>query len=262
MKPFHLVDSCNNHCLQSNIFHKLAEIIMSFSHEENLEKIESLGDHELHALMRAWIEAQHEYSALHSSFEMVENGWWHNERASISLLAGAAWKSGWVALEEFGTTKRGHTVESEERGDRIGRCDLYLCNRKVSLAIEAKQAWQGLGNHRNDRKSFQDQLTAAWDDAGYLHSYEADRRFAVTFIVPHFPCSQVWNNELDTVDGLEVRTRIEDWLEEVEAFQRQRGKSVQYAYYFPADGFKNLNVYTGRVFPGVVIVMEERLRGV
>ncbi|WP_249977586.1 hypothetical protein [Vreelandella olivaria] len=234
---------------------------MSFTQEENIEKIESLGDQELHALLRAWIDAQHEYSALHSSFDLVENGWWHNERASISLLAGAAWKSGWVALEEFGATKRGHR-ENEERTDRVGRCDLYVCNKEVSLAIEAKQSWQGIGVRVNDITSnVNEKLQEAWDDAGYLHSYEADRRFAVTFIVPYLPISEVWDEGSNKINSEQIKKRILNWLDEIEDFQKLRKKPVQYAFHFPADGYRYINEFTRRVFPGVVMVMEERFRG-
>lgn len=234
---------------------------MSFNLEENIEKIESLEDQELHALLRAWIDAQHEYSALHASFKLVENGWWHNERASISLLAGAAWKSGWVALEEFGATKRGHRDE-EERSDRTGRCDLYVCNEEVSFAIEAKQAWQGIGERVNDTTSnINVQLQAAWNDAGYLHSYEADRRLAVTFITPYLPISEVLDESSNQIDGKKLREKVLNWLDEVEDFQKLRNKPVRYAFYFPADGYRYINEFTGRVFPGVVVVMEERFRG-
>lgn len=224
-----------------------------------LDKIEMMGDCKLHALCHLWIRCLKQYSRLHAPY-FDDNGWWHNERASISLLAGAAWKLGWVALEEFGTSKRGHKIPSEERGERVGRCDLYMSSKETSFAIEAKQAWQRIGDRSAPFADAQHQMEEAWKDSGYLHSYEADRRLAVTFIVPHLPISQVKESNTGEVDAQKVRDSVNSWLEQVEGFQRQRGKATRYAYYFPADGHRYVNEHKGRVFPGVVMVAEERLR--
>ncbi|SPJ33409.1 hypothetical protein [Kushneria phyllosphaerae] len=228
---------------------------------ETLKNIEAMEDTELHALCQSWIECLERYSSLHARYEIDDNGWWHNERASISLLAGAAWKLGWVALEEFGTNKRGHKIPSEERGERVGRCDLYLSSEKTSFAIEAKQAWQRIGERSAPFADAENQMQKAWQDSGYLHSHEADRRLAVTFIVPHLPISQVKNSDAGQVDAHKLRNHVNEWLEQVGDFQRLRGKATRYAYYFPTDGHRYTNEYTGRIFPGVVMVAEERLRG-
>ncbi|WP_419307911.1 hypothetical protein J8402_04270 [Chromohalobacter israelensis] len=216
-------------------------------------------DEYLQPLLESWLGALDEYSRLHREFGIDDNPWWHNERASISLLAGAAWRKGWVALEEFGTSKRGHKIPSEERGERVGRCDLYVTNREVSIAMEAKQAWQRIGYRSQADKEVRDKLQSAWGDTGYLHAYEADKRFAATFIVPNLPASEVEDG--DAISPTLLREKVLEWLELMAGFCRRPGKPVSFAYFFPSDGERYWNDYTGTVYPGVVLVMEERVRG-
>ncbi len=62
--------------------------------------------------------------------------WWYNERASLSVLAGAVWQKGGLAFEEFMTDKR-----KKRRSTYSGRCDLYLKIRQHEFIAEAKQCW-------------------------------------------------------------------------------------------------------------------------
>lgn len=76
----------------------------------------------LEPLLNSWISTVKSYCELHKQFELSENCWWHNERASISILAGAAWRiphgeDQWVAIEEFATNKRGVIEENIDDGD-------------------------------------------------------------------------------------------------------------------------------------------------
>ena len=60
--------------------------------------------------------------------------YWYNERANISILAGAAWRSGKLALEEFGHEKS--DKKGQYRGDRwMGRCDLWLKEKKEEASL-------------------------------------------------------------------------------------------------------------------------------
>lgn len=57
----------------------------------------------LRPILKKWVKVLKE-------FHEIEEypSWWFNERATLSSFVGAAWKvKGWVALEEFSTTKRG-----------------------------------------------------------------------------------------------------------------------------------------------------------
>ncbi|MBA2781107.1 hypothetical protein [Billgrantia kenyensis] len=233
---------------------------------KNLSLLSAAGEYtHLKPLLEAWLSTVDHYCTLHRKFELQENCWWHNERASISILAGAAWRvpdkrGQWAAIEEFATHKRGLVEQGHVEGDtRYGRCDLYITNSKVSYAIEAKQAWQSIGDRSSGLVNVRAGLETAWKDAGTLHSNEADQRMAVTFIVPFIPVSEVRKEGKVDPDG--VRDKVEAWLKNMEPFERVKGKSTAYAYYFPYQCGDYLNEVVGRLFPGLVMVLERRLRG-
>ncbi|SFU97333.1 hypothetical protein SAMN05216350_11044 [Polaromonas sp. YR568] len=116
--------------------------------------------------------------------------YWYNERASLSVLAAAAWAtSGWIALEEFSTNKTGDVTDPDtgKITHRSGRCDLYIASRngKAQFAIEAKQAWQPLGYRvSDDLANVRKGALGAWRDAGSLVKSEANHRLALTICVP------------------------------------------------------------------------------
>lgn len=61
--------------------------------------------------------------------------WWNNERATLSVFAGAIWRCQGLVMEEFATEK---TMRSESK---VGRCDItFRIKQKVFLG-EAKQQW-------------------------------------------------------------------------------------------------------------------------
>jgi hypothetical protein len=64
-----------------------------------------------------------------------DGSWWYNERASISVLAAAAWMTGGVALEEFFAKKK------QKGREHAGRTDVYLKMGKSEFACEAKFMW-------------------------------------------------------------------------------------------------------------------------
>jgi hypothetical protein len=64
--------------------------------------------------------------------------WWYNERASLSLLAGALWYADGWAFEEFVTSKR------HKRKARRGRGDLMFEVGGLKAVAEAKQCWPAL----------------------------------------------------------------------------------------------------------------------
>jgi len=69
---------------------------------------------------------------VHPSYGDEYYSWSYGERASIGFLAAAAWQSGAVALEEWGT----HKYKSKKRCR--GRCDLYIFHKNQEFYVEAK----------------------------------------------------------------------------------------------------------------------------
>lgn len=217
-------------------------------------------DKELENLLIAWVKAIRRYTSANE----YDNPWWYNERASLSVLAGAAWTlKNWLALEEFSTLKRHRTLESgvDSGSLRPGRCDLFLQSPSSSFAIEAKQTVQSIGA-RSDGYTFVNRaIRKAWGDSGDLSSREAYRRFAVTFIVPYIPTSEVLRKEdgEGKVCPKKVELAIKGWLTDQPIFFGESHKHTDFAFIFPKLGNQHYSL-NGKYYPGVVIVFEERYR--
>lgn len=217
------------------------------------------GDESVRRLLNAWIKAVERYT---KTFQ--DNPWWYNERASLSVLAGAAWTlKDWFALEEFSTIKRMRTLSPglDEGHLRNGRCDLFIRNPEESFAIEAKQAVQGIGYRANGATYMNKALKAAWDDVGDLFNWEANRRFAVTFVVPVIPLSEVriGTGRRVRICPRKVSASLNLWLTDDPYFPGRSLKPTQFAYIFPKVGSTNY-VDGDRYFPGIVVIFDERLR--
>lgn len=95
------------------------------------------------ARMRHWHSIVEEWILAHERFARFSEGdaaYWYTERANIGVLAGAAWRCGMVALEEFQTNKEAIDTEYEapEPLQWRGRCDLWLAGERHEELIEAK----------------------------------------------------------------------------------------------------------------------------
>lgn len=160
--------------------------------------------------------------------------WWYGERASLSTFAGAVWRAGGIALEEYQTEKH----VSRRRGNRYGRGDLYLKVGREEYILEAKQVWCGVGSGaRNSLQQVSAALERATHDVKRAKSY-GERRLAAVFVVPMIPKLRSGD-----IDG-----RIAWWLEEV------RGLDFTYlAWAFPpnARGLSD----EGRLYPGVCVLL-------
>lgn len=158
---------------------------------------------------------------------------WCNERASISTLAGAAWKAGEFCLEEYSITK----VKSKER--RLGRADLWFTCESNEYYIEAKQVWVSLSKKaRSSIQKIKDALKSAKKDAGRVRGKSGKwHSLGIVFAVPYLALSK--EEYLDE--------RLEMFMDEI--------KKINYdimAYAFP-PGYRGLK-YNGDIYPGVVLI--------
>ncbi len=203
-----------------------------------------------------WTALVERYSENHAN----DACYWYNERASLSVLAAAAWKTkDWVALEEYSTVKRTATRDSDT--GRVvrhrGRCDLYLAspNGSSQFAIEAKQAWQPIGSRvKAPFSKVKIKAAAAWDDAGKLNRHEASHRLAATFCVPSIPTGVL---ESHLRQGGSMEKIIDEWIKGLH-------DNVNYdaiAYVFPRKS-RELEADWGRVYPGVALILKRRLKAV
>lgn len=87
-----------------------------------------------HFLLEEWILLLKRYCRFMEGGE-PDAPYFYSERANIGLLSAAAWRAGWIALEEFGIRK--HTTKQ-------GRADLWFwpADQDKEEYIEAKQRWK------------------------------------------------------------------------------------------------------------------------
>jgi hypothetical protein len=181
----------------------------------------------LEPLLWKWISINKSYSA---TFD--DGLYWYNERATLSSLAGAAWKCGEYALEEF------HSDKSYGQDKWLGRADLWFSWKRTEYLIESKQAYLSLSAHaEHSFEKITRALQAARKDA--TASKNSGKRYlGVAFVVPYVPPSQ-----MDNISSL-LRTFIDELYE------------IDYdlmAYYFqnPSEVLKTEDGYG---YPGVVML--------
>lgn len=184
----------------------------------------------LDPLFENWFSIVNQYSELHPNDEAC---YWYNERATLSTLAAAAWRTeGWCALEEYQTKKRRH--------ERLGRCDLYLATEEIGYECEAKQSWQ---QFETGMEQLSAKATEARKAAGELDSSTSDARLALTFWSPS--------------SKFEVHpNQIEQHLENLRS-SPQFNKNVAQAWIFPEASRKLKSTKNGRYYPGVVLLVDQ-----
>lgn len=194
----------------------------------------------LRPILEGWLRILHRYIAYCEAQGQLDLPWWYNERATLSTLAAAAWRSGHIALEEFAVTK------GRRENQYAGRCDLAIDVNGESFAIEAKQAWCGIGTQAEN--GFERAETVLGEAVGCARQLTSDlgRRFGLCFAVPHLPLS----------DQDDVEELLRPWL-------RQVRFELEYdlmAWYFPQKG-RRLRADNDRLYPGVILIAREIFRG-
>lgn len=205
----------------------------------------------LRPLLEAWTDVLDSYCRAHG-FE--DNPWFYNERATLSTLAGAAWRlNGWTALEEFATKKWGGRPKEggvESGALRRGRCDLHVSHGSTSFAIEAKQAWQPIGRTRSPFARADEALLLAKKDARALTNDAAHWRLAVVFTVPILPVAMV-RCAAGKVERAQVMDRVDAWLDDFNA----RGHDAA-AHYFTSRCEAMISSDRKRLYPGVALSVD------
>lgn len=108
-------------------------------------------------LLQEWKLAIEKFCRITEGYEAP---YWYNERANVGTLAGAAWRSGLVALEEF------HYIKGYKNKPKwLGRADLWLASDHHTELIEAKFAWCSLKSRNCITEKVQALLDLAEIDA-------------------------------------------------------------------------------------------------
>lgn len=166
--------------------------------------------------------------------------WWYGERASISVLAGAIWRSGGIALEEYAVEK-----EQSEEGDRnvvrSGRNDLYFNLHQSDFILEAKSYWPNLMSD-DIYTGLKNNLKLASDDVKQVKNEYGARRLAAVFIGAKIPKTKM------SKAGEKIN---ESLLPALNKFDNSA-----MAWIFPENA-RHLVSDNGYHYPGAAIVIQE-----
>ncbi len=159
----------------------------------------------------------------------------YTERANIGVLAGAAWRCGRIALEEF-QYQKGYRNKKKWNG----RADLYLASEKIEEMIEAKFGWLSLSTTERVQSRVKAVLALAASDAKQTQGSHKDTScIAVAFLPAWLPIKQPEKLEL----------KIE---EAIKCLPKSDCHAV--AWCFPKE-YRRVESSTGNYTPGVIMAV-------
>lgn len=148
----------------------------------------------LRAVLNSWVELMLE------DWGQGDAPWWYGEQASVSLLAGAAWRSRAWALTEWSINRSIHVGSSERKS---GRCDLFIETRSFAAVFEAKQLWLRATNARDHEGALAASFDRPWDEVRRAPNAAGQyARWGAVFVSPI-----VTKRIVDDEDALESRIR-------------------------------------------------------
>lgn len=173
-----------------------------------------------------WFKVLDEY--LEANPGEPDVAYWHNERATLSTVAGALWRSGFIVLEEYRTLRGGGGPDA-----RRGRTDLWCRLGGDEYTVEAKQGWNLSYpcTPENLIQGANTQLKQAMAQCA-TDNYGGKNRLAMVFMVPSL---------------LENPSNVDKWVQKVEDFRADLK-----AYYFKLPAPQSTR--NQRYFPGVVLL--------
>ena len=125
--------------------------------------------------------------------------YFYNERTTVSLLAGAAWNSGFVCLQDYATQKNDPSRKGPSK--KFGYGDLYIrsINEKKEASFETKQIFPNINYTKTsvtDSKQFISGINKAQIDATQIR--DTKNKFSVLFVTPRFP-KERWCDDYDNI---------------------------------------------------------------
>lgn len=139
-------------------------------------------------LLEEWIACTNDYIGVWDGKDLP---YWYNERANVSVLAGAAWRSGYTALEEFQAKKKASEVD-----EKTGRNDLYITNRQHAAYIEAKVVFPDIQKYAS---ATAERLNLAVNDAHIIiDSAEDTIKIGAVFVAPHNKVHPASHEKIDS----------------------------------------------------------------
>lgn len=167
--------------------------------------------------LESWIETTTRIAKAWQPFDDIP--WWYNERALLSIFAGAVWLAGSIAFEEFRTEK--HVPGKRTRGTLYsGRQDLFIQIGKNGFLAESKILWSAASApSAQPSVTIGKALDQACEEVRRTPPHR-DRRLGIVFARPYVR----WKHQ-ESIDS-----HIERWLE--------KARQVEYsccAWVFPAE---------------------------
>lgn len=136
-------------------------------------------------IFEEWLKINRDYIELTDS---SDNLYWYNERSNISALAGAVWRRGGFAQEEFSSEK------GSGSDTKMGRIDLYFHFQDMDVICEAKHLFLYLpkNNQKCLRTKLEESLNSAFKDLVMTTAatdYE-NVGLALSFVIPYYNSGQ------------------------------------------------------------------------
>lgn len=189
-------------------------------------------------ILRRWVSTNIRFSN-----EGYDNPWYYNERALISLFAGAVWAEGGLALEEFSVYKR---TGKKRKPLYSGRSDLYLSIGNSHFIAEVKHAWSGATRVSIKTATYvQDKLSEACDD---IRKYPREklRKLGILFAMPYFSKSYIrrWGKK-------PMDEQLQKWV----TIMKENIEYSCVAWVFPQEArdFR----YKTEFYPGIAVFIKE-----
>lgn len=183
-------------------------------------------------LLEEWLLCIEQYCSLASGDDAP---FIYTERANIGVLAGAAWRRGWIALEEF-QYQKGYKNKPKWNG----RADLYLASKRTEEVIEAKFSWLSLRSPRSTPAKATKVLDRAIEAAKQTKGGNSNLRcLAVAFLPVWFPSKRS--------DVLEKK--IQATISEL-----SNAEFHALAWCFPKE-FRRIENSLGNFMPGIIMVV-------
>lgn len=190
----------------------------------NIEDYVSLktNDSPLAQLLQQWVELVKQIYTTTAIRRAPHAPYSYKEQANVGVLASAASKIGWAALEECAVTRDGNKSH--------GRVDLSLWNKKgEKYLFEAKLTVRSVKSLRGRLRVV---IENAKEDARKIDDDEDSTKFATVFVIPRFD---------DPGDIRTIQRELDD------ATSLCRGESSDFV--FPDSKNPDFIAYT---FPGMV----------
>jgi|TARA_Y100000310_G_C20424123_1_gene688156 hypothetical protein len=171
-------------------------------------------------LLREWVFLVHRVYRVSARTTSV---YAEKERANTGLLAAAATRNGWVALEECRTKK---VEKKSRRVTYSGRCDLVLWRDRRHHEIEAKFARTLLTSSNISRVRRAVERSIADSRRSTESGYSSEKKIAVTYIVP-----TIYPGRLEDMVDDEISTHLELLIERI----KTEFQPTFMAYAFPGE---------------------------